>query len=225
MKRGWLYDALSIMGQWLIYQMERLLKTTARPLSGVPGWANALPGESKRIIEEFLRLYDDNLREFKSISPEQQRITSGNSWKVYVLKAYGRTLEQNASRCPHTTRLIESVPHITTALFSILEPGTHITPHRGLYAGVLRCHIPLIIPTGDCGIRVGNQVYRWQQGVPIIFDDTIEHEAWNRTTERRVVLFIDFLRPLPRPLAGINKAMIWLIGHSPFVGRALRASL
>lgn len=225
MRRSWAYGVLSTLGQCLIHQIEKLLKTWKRPLPDLPHWAAVLSGETQKITQEFHKLYDEDFREFGSISPEQRRITAGNSWKVYILKAYGRTLQQNALRCPHTNQLIRGMPQITTALFSVLEPETHVIPHRGPYAGVLRCHIPLIVPEGDCGIRVGDRVYNWQMGRPLIFDDTVEHEAWNRTSKRRVVLFIDFLRPLPVPLATLNKLMIWLIGHSPFIGRALRASL
>lgn len=174
---------------------------------------------------EFLRLFDENLREYGMISPEQRRITGGNSWKIFILRAYGRTFEENCLQAKETSRLCFDIPEITSAAFSVLEHGTHITPHRGVYSGVLRCIIPLIVPDGDSGIRVGDKVYHWQVGKPLLFDDTIEHEAWNRTSERRVALLIDYVLPLPQPLAAINRWVIWLIGRSPFIGRMLRASM
>lgn len=205
--------------------MERILGFHAIQEPVIPDWAYTLCAHSAEIHEEFLKLYDTELREFKVLSPEQARITSGNSWKVFILKAYGRAFVHNAKSCPNTALLCNKIPEITSVMFSILESGTHIIPHRGPYAGVLRCHIPLIVPKGDCGIRVGSRVYRWQRAVPLVFDDTIDHEAWNSTQSRRVVLFIDYVRPLPRMIAMLNRFMIWLIGKSPFVGRAIRASL
>ena len=82
-------------------------------------------------------------------------------------------------------------------MFSILEPGKHLPPHRGPYNGVLRLHLGLIVPEPreQLGIRVENQVYRWQEGEAVIFDDAYEHEAWNKTPQTRVVLFVDFVKP------------------------------
>ena len=86
-------------------------------------------------------------------------------------------------------------------MFSILEPGKHLPPHRGPYNGVLRLHLGLIVPEPreQLGIRVDNDVYRWQEGEAVIFDDAYEHEAWNRTPHTRVVLFVDFRKPLRFP--------------------------
>jgi aspartyl/asparaginyl beta-hydroxylase (cupin superfamily) len=80
------------------------------------------------------------------------------------------------------------------ALFSLLRPGTHIAPHHGLLNTRLICHIPLITPPG-CRLRVGNEVREWEQGRALIFDDSIEHEAWNDSAETRVVLLFEIWRP------------------------------
>ena len=76
-------------------------------------------------------------------------------------------------------------------MFSILEPGKQLPPHRGPYNGVLRLHLGLMVPEPReaLGIRVENALYRWQDGEAVIFDDAFEHEAWNRTPHTRVVLF------------------------------------
>lgn len=219
------YALISWFGRKLIAAVEWLFKRFSEVELKPPGWTNELCQHAGEILSEFLKLYDGDLREFRQISPEQARITRGNSWKVFILKAYGRSLIENMNVCPITSQLCSRIPQVTSIMFSVLEPGTHLTPHRGPYAGVLRCHIPLIIPEGDCGIRVGSRIHGWKWGEPLVFDDTLEHEAWNRTAERRVVLFIDFLRPLPAPLAMLNRIMVRLIGASPFIGRMLRKSL
>ena len=96
-------------------------------------------------------------------------------------------------------------------MFSILEPGKHLPPHRGPYNGVLRLHLGLIVPEPreQLGIRVENDIYRWQEGEAVVFDDAYEHEAWNRTPHTRVVLFVDFRKPLRFPANFLN----WLLLH------------
>ena len=93
--------------------------------------------------------------------------------------------------CPETTRIIESVPGLTTAGFSWMAPGTHIKPHNGYTDTVLRCHLGLVVPP-ECALRVGDQTRSWQEGKTMIFDDTIVHEAWNRGDSQRIILLLDF---------------------------------
>ena len=81
-----------------------------------------------------------------------------------------------------------------TALFSLLTPSTHIRPHHGLLNTRLICHLPLIVPPG-CALRVGNETRDWREGELTIFDDSFEHEAWNRGSETRVVLLFEIWRP------------------------------
>ena len=118
-----------------------------------------------------------------------------------------------------TAELLEQIPGLRTAFFSILAPKTRLTPHRGPFKGVLRYHLALIVPDDPqtCGIRVGNELRHWRTGRSLVFDDTHTHEAWNDADEVRVVLFVDFLRQLPFPISALNKFMVLLIGASPFV--------
>jgi aspartyl/asparaginyl beta-hydroxylase (cupin superfamily) len=87
------------------------------------------------------------------------------------------------------------IPHrAPLALFSRLKPGTHILPHHGMLNTRLICHLPLIVPEG-CGLRVGGESRAWQRGKLTIFDDSFEHEAWNRGTSDRTVLLFEIWRP------------------------------
>jgi aspartyl/asparaginyl beta-hydroxylase (cupin superfamily) len=79
-------------------------------------------------------------------------------------------------------------------LFSLLRPGARIPPHTGVVNARLICHLPLIVPEG-CGLRVGNEVREWVEGKAFVFDDTMEHEAWNQSSQLRVVLLFDVWRP------------------------------
>ena len=74
--------------------------------------------------------------------------------------------------------------------FSRLKPGTHIPPHFGIANNRLTLHLPLIVP-GDCAIRVGSEMHSWREGELFAFDDSFEHEAWNRSSEDRVVLIFE----------------------------------
>jgi ornithine lipid ester-linked acyl 2-hydroxylase len=166
------------------------------------------------------------LRERERI-PNFENIAPGNTpgalrdgkWRSYWLYAYGRKTGDNCRCCPETTRLIDTIPRMKTAFFSILAPGKHIPEHTGPYAGVLRYHLGLIVPRQKeaCRIRVGSDVAHWEAGRSLVFDDTYPHEVWNDTDEERVVLFVDFARPLPFPLSVLNEAVIRLASRSAFV--------
>jgi ornithine lipid ester-linked acyl 2-hydroxylase len=172
----------------------------------------------RKELEEVLK-YRDDLPNFQDISPEQRRITKDNRWKTYSFYAYGLKAEKNCERCPETTRLIEKVPGMKTAFFSILLPHKHIPEHRGPYKGVIRYHLGLLVPQlkCNCKLRVGNDVGYWEEGKSLIFDDTFQHEVWNDTDDIRVVLFLDVLRPMRFPFSVINKLIIKLIAWSPFI--------
>ncbi len=81
------------------------------------------------------------------------------------------------------------------AFFSALKPGTHIPPHNGATNTRLTVHLPLIIPP-DCALRVGEQTHVWEPGKLVLFDDTIRHEAWNNSSQLRVVLIFSVWNPL-----------------------------
>jgi hypothetical protein len=122
------------------------------------------------------------------------------SWAALYLWKNGQLVEENAARFPRTMAALDSVPitHIGTrtpsVLFSRLTPGAHIPPHRGMLNCRLICHLPLIVPDG-CWLRVGNETRSWEQGKLMIFDDSIEHEAKNESSETRIVLLFDIWRP------------------------------
>jgi aspartate beta-hydroxylase len=121
-------------------------------------------------------------------------------WSAFYLIRDGREVGENAGRCPNTLSALRQVPlcRITgrtpSVLFSLLRPGTRIRPHNGYTNARLICHLPLIVP-GDCGLRVGSRTHSWREGELVIFDDTMEHEAWNLSKELRVVLLFDVWRP------------------------------
>jgi aspartate beta-hydroxylase len=90
--------------------------------------------------------------------------------------------------------LVRIRDHAPETLYSVLRPGTHILPHRGVTNTRLVTHLPLIVPP-DCALRVGGETHVWEEGRCITFDDTFEHEAWNRSDQTRVVLILDSWNP------------------------------
>ena len=121
-------------------------------------------------------------------------------WSTLYLWEKGGPVPGIADRCPRTMEAMRAVPlpHITTRapsiLFSLLRPGARIPPHAGVMNARLICHLPLIVPQPS-GFRVGNETRAWEEGKLLVFDDSIEHEAWNDSAEDRVVLIFDIWRP------------------------------
>jgi beta-hydroxylase len=162
-----------------------------------------------RIIRRELEAVLDERKRMPSlqdISPVNIHLTQDEAWKIFMLYSYGERIEENCAKCPETTRLVQQIPGMKTAMFSILSPGKHIPAHRGPYNGVLRYHLGLIIPEPreQCRIRVGRQICTWEEGKGLIFDDSFEHEVWNDTNGMRVVLFITYDRPLHFPFGAFN---------------------
>lgn len=112
-------------------------------------------------------------------------------WRYFDLYGSG-DFEANRARCPLAAAACADVPGMVNAGFSLFEPGTHLYPHRGELEGVLRCHLPLVVPAGDQGLRAAGEARAWQPGRCLIFDDRVEHEAWNHGDGDRVVLLVTF---------------------------------
>ena len=122
------------------------------------------------------------------------------SWGVFWFWQAGQPVAANAARCPATMRALEHAPmpriagRSPVAHWSRLLPGTHIAPHHGMLNTRLICHIPIRTAPG-CNLRVGNEVREWIDGVPLVFDDSIEHEARNAGDQSRTVLLFEIWRP------------------------------
>ena len=189
-------------------------------------WAKALESHWRVIRQELDAVLDfrDALPNFQDIADDVRSIPRDDKWKTYFFYGMGQKAERNCARCPETTRLVEQVPGMTTAFFSILAPGKHIPAHRGPYKGVLRYHLGLKVPEPreQCRIRVGDEVRHWEEGVSLIFDDTYDHEVWNDTGGERAILFLDVLRPLPPRYDLFNRSIIRVFGRTSVVQEGQR---
>jgi ornithine lipid ester-linked acyl 2-hydroxylase len=183
-------------------------------------WVLEIEKNYEVIWEEYKSVSGNiQLPDICEISEEQDAVIERNYWTFFPLYAYGIPISENLLRCPQTTKLLEAIPDKTTAFFSVIKPGTHIKSHRGAYKGYLRYHLGVDIPSPyvDCGIKICDKVYHWENGKSLIFDDTYLHEAWNHSAKQRVVLYVDFIRPMPKPLVVISRWLTLLISHSPFI--------
>ena len=118
-------------------------------------------------------------------------------WDVAPLMIGGVPISDRCIKFPVLMDLVSNISGVMSVSYSLLKPDTHIVPHKGYddYSEkVLRFHMGMIIPKGDIGIRVENEVRTWEEGKCFVFDDYMVHEAWNYTEEDRIVLIIDFLR-------------------------------
>ncbi|MGH8184598.1 MAG: aspartyl/asparaginyl beta-hydroxylase domain-containing protein [Rhodanobacteraceae bacterium] len=148
-------------------------------------------------VEPFLGTNDNKVL-------KEQNLLAGTrghaEWNSFFFHRHGEVFEQNARRCPRTTEILSAQPlvhirgHAPEVLFSILTPGSHILKHHGVTNTRLVTHLPLIIPE-DCAISVGGVEHAWQEGRCVTFDDTFEHEAWNRSDKVRAVMILDSWHP------------------------------
>jgi aspartate beta-hydroxylase len=140
------------------------------------------------------------LPKYHEIDPGEHEIsnTTDKNWNVFMLYLLGYQLDEARVLCPRLCELLNGIPHLIQAFFSIIEPGKSIPLHEGPYLGYLRYHLGLEVPKNNPPqIIVNNQPYTWQEGEAVLFDDSWPHEVKNTSDGYRAVLIIDVLRPMP----------------------------
>ena len=133
-----------------------------------------------------------------SAHPEQEKLADAGEWSEFRILSKGRWFDESLSRCPITAAVLKSIPGADTAgsvFFSRLAAGSHINRHCGPHNLRIRAHLGLIVPNGDCQIRVGTEARCWTVGEVLLFDDSFEHEVWNHTQFDRYVLIADVWHP------------------------------
>lgn len=171
-------------------------------------WAAAVEAWTDRIREELLAVMQEPSRFSPyvrsgdaKIGQDNQGLADNDDWGALYLWDHSRLVPENAALFPDTLTALEAAPmpeialQAPMALFSKLAPNTRIPPHNGLMNTRLICHLPLIVPPGCGALRVGNEERPWVEGELLIFDDSIEHEAWNNSDRDRVILLFEIWRP------------------------------
>lgn len=175
-------------------------------------WMDALEAGTADIRDEFMAVMESDNPDFVPYVryakdqplAQWKDLNESLQWSVLHLVKDGLAVPSNAQRCPKTMELWSQVPspdqpgRTPVALFSLLKPKTRIPPHVGASNARLLTHLPLIVPPG-CGFRVGNTTREWVPGQAWVFDDSIEHEAWNESDALRVIMIFDIWHPHIRP--------------------------
>jgi len=162
-------------------------------------WAQELEAATPIIQAELKALLaDPSNRHFRTYITEFG--LKLNYWNTYNLFASGKKIEANCARCPQTVRILENLPRFERdhIMFSALAPGARLAPHTGPTNGILRAHLPLVVPrqAERCTMTVGSETRHWEPGKLMIFDDAFTHYAHNDTDDIRIVLFINFWHPV-----------------------------
>ena len=187
------------------------------PATEVP-YLNTLSAHNEIILEEYMALIQSknqfNIKDFYKVESE---INYDNKWKAEPLVLFGHLFKENAELCPKTFEIISQIPGCKAAMFSVLEAGKYIPPHKGIYKGIYRClYVLQLEKNADCWIRIENDKIFFEQGKMVIFDETVEHEVMNASSSNRVALYLDIYRKLPFPLNVYNNILYYVIKRSPF---------
>ncbi len=224
---------LKKLGKKTFERTNRYLATQSR-VPDIPAYDNALfpwvaelEANWKSIREELDRvmLLRDELPHLYDISPDNRRVSSDNRWKTFALRGFGYWAAEGRRMCPQTARLLERVPGLESAFFSVLAPGAQIPRHCGIPKGLLRCHLALIVPEDSrrCRIILDGVTHYWREGQAFLFDDTYYHEVHNDTDQERVVLLMDFERPMRWKGRLVNRTLLALMRRTRHVRGPRRA--
>ncbi len=181
-------------------------------------WLDPIEAASDEIRAELLQVMvadREGLQpyiDFPASMPLDQfrELNRSRRWSAYFLWNQSEAVAGHIARCPTTARVLEAAPRCRiaarapTAFFSILDANTRIPPHVGITNTRVTVHLPLVIPPG-CGFRVGATTREWVPGQAWVFDDTIEHEAWNLSDTPRAIVIFDAWNPF---LSDAERALI-----------------
>jgi aspartate beta-hydroxylase len=171
-------------------------------------WLERLEGASAEVREEFERVFTEDGASLEPYIAYPQgvpldqwaELNHSRRWSVFYLWRDGKPIEEHLRRCPRTAQLLASLPlldipgYAPTAFFSILDARSHIPAHTGVSNTRVIVHMPLIVPPA-CRFRVGSTTREWRPGEAWVFDDSIEHEAWNDSDAPRAILILDVWNP------------------------------
>lgn len=186
-------------------------------------WIPALEQHWREIQAEAIRIRTEDIPSLGDISFDHGRIAADRRWKSFFLKGYGYRMGNNCDRAPITTALVEKVPGLVTACFSVMEAGGHIPRHWGMTKGMLTYHLALKVPKEreKCRMHIEGadqmHVMTWEEGQSFLFDDMYNHEVWNDTDEDRYILLLQIKRPCRGMANMIQNLFLFGVRHSRFV--------
>ncbi|MEO1241545.1 MAG: aspartyl/asparaginyl beta-hydroxylase domain-containing protein [Pseudomonadota bacterium] len=209
---------------------------TVTPNDMLP-WVSAVEAAYSDIREEYEAAIKANTKQYPYVpsdveTPLWSGLRGKMDWSALYLHFNAYVQDEAAAAFPKTLEALKAAPTVCRngvpleTFFSRLEPGAHIPPHHGLTNTRLTVHLPLIVPEG-CEIRVGDDMYQWEEGKIIAFDDSFEHEAWNRGDRDRAVLIFETHHPdlSPTEINAIEQVYAvfdkWVSGRADRIGLKL----
>lgn len=158
-------------------------------------WVKLLEENYEAIKKEALNIFNENLMD---VHPENDDLSGYGTWNTFFFYKNGTKYLENHKKCPITSSILQKIPGVDIAgrtYFSAMTPGIHIKPHCGPHNFKLRTHLG-IATHENAVIRVSDAIKPWQDGQCIVFDDSFEHEVWNRSDITRIVLIVDVWNPI-----------------------------
>jgi len=184
-------------------------------------FTRSLEARWRSIRAEYQRLQEGGavLPRVQTIHKGSRNVGQGERWRIFLFYGFGYRSDRNCGECPETARVLDAIPNLQNAWFSILEPGCQIPPHRGVTKGLIRTHLPLVVPREreKCLMAIEGHEVRWQEGRCLVFDDMREHRVANDSDEARVVLLLDTLRPLSRTATVLNHGLLAAARRTAYV--------
>ena len=187
-------------------------------------WTRELEANWETIRDEAYEImrHRDAVPPLSDVSPDHRKIATDQSWQCMFLWGYGIKVPANCARAPKTASIVQKIPGMRSALFSIHAPGLHIPRHKGVTKSMLTCHLALKVPREreKCRIQVDEQFLVWEEGKTIVFDDVYHHEVWNDTDDDRIILLVQFDRPVSWFGKLVGDSFLSLVRWSPFIQEA-----
>ena len=219
----WIYNcAVGALRWWFDRRMSGAAILDAEklfPNAGmlVSNWKE-ISAEASRAIRHLHRI-----PRFHASAPAQNRHSrdsphstdGGADWRIFIMRAYGVTLDRNLAQCPTVANVLAKSPEVLSASLSILGPRNIIAPHKGSFRGLLRGHLVLSMPKHSDGtpaavLTIDHSDYRLREGDFVLWDDTFEPAVRNEGDAYRVVLLLDVKRPsMPFDLAVLSSVFVW----------------
>ena len=225
-------DTVISTAQRLLPGFDRLLmRSTAiaenpvLPNSLFP-WIPYLEANTPAIRVEAQSLLRDRMSvpSIREISPDHAKIAVDDKWRSFFLWGYGVRIDANCARCPQTARILDNIPGLLSAFYSVMLAGAHVPQHTGPTKAILTAHLGLIVPLRRerCHMAVSDRDVVWEEGRVVVFDDMYPHEVWNDTDEDRIILLLHIKRPLKFPGSVLRDLFFSALRASPFVRDGLK---
>jgi beta-hydroxylase len=225
--RKWAFHLATRPAAWLMRSINGLVAMTTHDRPFHPreafDWAARMearhPGMRAEVDE--LTRYADGVPRTSDFMPSTQYYYDSPDWRQLMFYFGGVRIQDICELYPNIDAALREVPGLVSATVSFLAPHERIPAHTHFYKGLLIFHIGMVVPPGGdaCAIRVGQEARPWKEGEVFVIDPTFDHEVWNRTDQRRIVILGEFRRPdLPRALRFLDLFYLLMLNVSP-VGR------